>query len=194
MDVERNSINEVINYYSDRHGVPRIFSHAIAHIESRHRQNVDGMPLTSSAGAIGVMQLMPNTARGLGVNPYDFRQNIEGGIRYFAQRLRLSNGDVPTAIAMYYAGIGNVQRRGALEWTGVQTYIRRFNEFVQKNQGGEFLQAMPILPVMPIIPIVPIVPGQSPPIPPIEWEKPLDVNVIILMLVVVVVVYLVFVA
>jgi len=137
---------------------------------------------------------MPATARGLGVDPHDYRQNIEGGIRYFAQRLRLSGGDVPKAIAMYYAGIGNVQRRGALEWPGVQTYIRRFNEFVQKNQGGEFLQAMPILPVMPIIPIVPIVPGQSPPIPPVEMERPLDVNVFILMLVVTVVVYLLFVA
>ena len=191
MDVSRESINNAIDYFSDMHGVPRVFSHAIAHIESRHRQTVGGRILTSPSGAQGVMQLMPATARGLGVDPHDYRQNIEGGIRYFAQRLRLSGGDVPKAIAMYYAGIGNVRRNRAIEWPSVQAYIRRFNTFVESNKERKGV-SMPV-PVFPFIPIIPIVPGLTPPIQPIDRER-VTQNIYVMILVVVVVLYLLFIA
>ena len=109
-------------------------SHAIAHIESRHRHIVDGKVITSHAGARGVFQLMPATARDLGVNPDNLRENIRGGIRYFSQRLKLADGDVDKAVAMYYAGIGNVERRGALQWEGVQRYIRNFRALIEQAQ------------------------------------------------------------
>jgi soluble lytic murein transglycosylase-like protein len=63
----------------------------------------------SSAGAIGLMQLMPATARELGVNPYVPEQNIEGGVRYFAQQLRAFGG-LELALVAYNAGPGFAQR------------------------------------------------------------------------------------
>jgi len=197
MDVSREAINNAINHFSDLHSVPRVFSHAIAHIESRHRQTVGGRILTSPSGAQGVMQLMPATARGLGVNPLDYRQNIEGGIRYFAQRLRLSGGDVPTAIAMYYAGIGNVQRNRAIEWPGVQAYIRRFNAFIEtyRREEGTMFKPHPKKPFFPTLPKKPIHPKPFKPsvaaIPPQELAV---ADMLGVFLIVVVVLYLLFIA
>jgi hypothetical protein len=66
----------------------------------------------SPKGAIGVMQLMPTTAQELGVNPYDFEQNVRGGVRYWAKQLKMFGGDVRLATAAYNAGAGNVIKAG----------------------------------------------------------------------------------
>ena len=87
-----------------RHNVSAALVRAVAWVESR------GNPLAkSAAGAMGVMQLMPGTAEGLGVaDPYDPAQNIEGGVRYLSRLLQ--SHAVPDALAAYNWGPGNVQR------------------------------------------------------------------------------------
>jgi hypothetical protein len=78
---------------------------AMAQQESGMRQTTGkGGYVISPAGAVGVMQLMPGTARGLGVDPYDLQQNIYGGIMYFKQMLAQFNNDVYRAVAAYNAG------------------------------------------------------------------------------------------
>ncbi len=82
---------------------------AVAWNESRLRPG-----LVSRAGAVGEMQLMPSTARTLGVDPNDSRQNYRGGAAYLARLLRRYDGDTIRALAAYNAGPGAVDRYGGL--------------------------------------------------------------------------------
>lgn len=66
--------------------------------------------VTSPAGAYGLAQLMPDTARGLGVDPTNWQQNLEGGAKYLRQMLDMFGGDYKLALAAYNAGPGNVQK------------------------------------------------------------------------------------
>ena len=76
----------------------------------------------SSSGAMGVMQLMPETAKGLGVsNPYDPEENIMGGAKCIAQKIKEFNGDIRLALAAYDAGSGAVKRNG-----GIPSYCKSY--------------------------------------------------------------------
>lgn len=78
----------------------------------------------SSKGAMGVMQLMPATARDLGVDPSDMVQNVRGGALYLRQMLNRFGGDVRLALAAYNAGPGAVLRHGGVPpYAETQAYV-----------------------------------------------------------------------
>jgi soluble lytic murein transglycosylase-like protein len=82
---------------------------AVAWHESRFHARI-----ISPAGAIGEMQLMPGTARTLGVDPYNSQQNYMGGARYLSSLMRRYDGDLVRTLAAYDAGPGAVDRYGGV--------------------------------------------------------------------------------
>lgn len=117
----------LVGYLNDaaaRFGVDPALVQAVAWQESRFRSDA-----ISPKGAIGIMQLMPDTARQLGVNPNDPRQNIYGGVAYLSMLLARFNGDTRLALAAYNAGPGAVaQYRGIPPFRETQNYVKSISE------------------------------------------------------------------
>lgn len=116
-----------VDQMADKYGVPRSHVRAIYQNESASGKNVG----SSSAGARGHMQLMPGTARDMGVtdinDPY---QNIEGGVKYYAKMLK-KFGDPVIAAAAYNAGPGSVRKYGGVPpFAETQNYVRKFVKLV----------------------------------------------------------------
>jgi len=94
----------------------------------------------SSAGALGLMQLMPSTAAGLSVtNPLDPIQNLEGGIRDLAGLIQQYNGNIALALAAYNAGAGNVAKYGGIPpFNETQNYVKNILYLYQEYQGQTY--------------------------------------------------------
>jgi soluble lytic murein transglycosylase-like protein len=109
----------------------------------------------SSAGAIGLTQLMPATAAGLGVaNPADPVQNIEGGAKYLRQQLDRFGGDVSKALAAYNAGPGAVQRYGGVPpYAETQAYVQRVTAYAEeyRRQAAPAATASAALSASPLV-------------------------------------------
>jgi cell wall-associated NlpC family hydrolase len=100
----------------------------------------------SQSGAIGLMQLMPATARGLGVNPYDARDNLRGGARYLKQMLGQYGGDVTMALAAYNAGPGQAANwRNLPETAAYVPKVQAAYNLRKQGQAGGY-QATPTNP------------------------------------------------
>ena len=110
---------ETIRQAAGKYGVdPKLVS-AVAEVESGFQQGA-----VSATGAVGVMQLMPETAESLGVNPYDAAQNINGGAQYLKQMLDTFDGDVRKAVAAYNAGPEAVKEYGGVPpYSETQQYV-----------------------------------------------------------------------
>ncbi len=103
-DWPSRQFDSLIAFYAARHNVEAALVHAMIATESGFE-----MRARSPKGAIGLMQLMPATARALGVNPWVAHENIEGGVRYVAEMLR-TFGSTELALIAYNGGPGYARR------------------------------------------------------------------------------------
>lgn len=119
------TVAQAISAAAARHGLDPAVLEALVQVESGFRSDA-----VSPAGALGLTQLMPATARALGVaDPFDIWQNVEGGARYLKQQLDRFDGDLSLALAAYNAGPAAV-----LQYRGIPPYAET-RRFVAKVLG-----------------------------------------------------------
>lgn len=120
--VSRSEIDNLITKYSDKNGLDEDFVRAVINQESGFNPNA-----TSHCGAMGLMQLMPSTAQGLGVkNAYDAEQNIEGGTKYLKGLMDRFGNDKSLALAAYNAGPNAVKKyNGIPPYAETQNYVKK---------------------------------------------------------------------
>lgn len=131
------AIDAAVTAASIQHGVDANLIRAVIRAES------SGNPLAvSHAGAMGLMQLMPTTARNLGVtDPFDIVQNVNAGTAYLASLLDRFRGDVELALAAYNAGWPRVQQYGGIPpFAETQRYVPRVLGFQEEYTMQQYAQ------------------------------------------------------
>ena len=126
-------IDTAIEQAAARHNVDPDLVRAVVKVESNFNPNA-----VSRKGAMGLMQLMPSTARQLKVkNPFDPEQNVDAGVRQLKQLLDNYGGDVKLTLAAYNAGAGAVARSsGVPHYAETQNYVRRITKLYYS--GSDF--------------------------------------------------------
>jgi hypothetical protein len=122
---------------AQRYQLPESLLRAVIHTESNYHPHA-----VSRAGAVGLMQLMPKTAKALGVrNPFDPGQSVHGGARYLRLLANRYDGDMVLVLAAYNAGAGNVERYGGVPPFAetrayVRSVLRRYYAYERQEQLG----------------------------------------------------------
>ncbi len=129
-DASEQSMDAIFAEAAERYDVPLNLLKAMGKAESGFDANA-----VSPAGAQGVMQLMPSTAKSLGVeDPFDARSNIMGGAKYISQKLKQYNGNIDLALAAYNAGSGNVAKYGGVPpFSETRNYIARIKGYMNSD-------------------------------------------------------------
>jgi len=131
--VTRGEINELIDKYANQNGLDADFVKAVINQESGFNPNA-----TSKCGAMGLMQLMPGTAQGLGVtNAYDPEQNIEGGTKYLKGLMDRFDNNKSLALAAYNAGPNAVKKYGGIPpYQETQNYVKNVLGKYERMKGA----------------------------------------------------------
>lgn len=137
MNPKPTTTQALIRASAKTHGVSVQLVESIASVESGMKTNA-----VSPKGAIGVMQLMPGTARQMGVDPHDVAQNIDGGTRLMRELLNRYEGDphqLTKALAAYNAGPGAVARyQGIPPYRETRNYVKKImNKIDAAGAAGE---------------------------------------------------------
>ena len=131
----QREIEAAIEKAATRHNVDANLVRALVKVESNFNPNA-----VSRKGAMGLMQLMPQTARQLNLkNPFDPQENVDAGVRHLKQLLDNYNGDIRLSLAAYNAGSGAVARsRGIPRYSETQNYVRRITNLYGGNLGSNY--------------------------------------------------------
>ena len=123
----KEMIEQTVQKAAAKYNLPPALITAVIRAESNFKVSA-----VSSAGAQGLMQLMPATAKELGVkNPFDIEQNIDGGTKYLRKMLDRFGGSVRKALAAYNAGPGTVMKyNGRVPYLETRQYVRRVLQFL----------------------------------------------------------------
>jgi hypothetical protein len=129
-----SNVNEAVERIAAQHSLPPQLLHSVIKVESNYNPMA-----VSSAGALGLMQLIPATARRFGVgNVFNPVENIQGGARYLRYLLDLYKGNYPLALAAYNAGEGAVARYGGVPpYRETQNYLVLIRKRLEESRKAE---------------------------------------------------------
>jgi len=134
----QQEIDAAINAAAARHNVDANLVRALVKVESNFNPNA-----VSRKGAMGLMQLMPQTARSLNVNnPFNPEENIDAGVRHLKHLLESYGGNVQLSLAAYNAGQGAVARSSGIpRFAETQNYVRRITRLYGGSEGSSYFSS-----------------------------------------------------
>jgi SLT domain-containing protein len=132
----QKEIDDAINKAADRHAVDPNLVRALVKVESNFNPNA-----VSRKGAMGLMQLMPQTAQQMKLtNPFNPEENIDAGVRHLKDLLDSYGGDVRLSLAAYNAGAGAVARSAGIpHYAETRNYVKRITQLYGGSMGSNYL-------------------------------------------------------